>query len=70
MVLLINWGSKVSWIISISHSLLSQIRMEEYSALEQEALPRDVTPFAVFVLLYVIRDYYLHRTKTPHVTQV
>jgi len=40
--------------------------MEEYSAPEQEALPW----FAIFVLLYVISDNYLHRTKSPHVTQV
>lgn len=44
---------------------MSQIRMEEYSALEQEALVRDVTLLAIFALLYMTNNY-LHRTKSPH----
>lgn len=61
------YGSKITCIISVSHSFLSQIRKEEYSALEQKALQRDVTQFAVFVLLYMIKDNYLHRSKSYHV---
>lgn len=39
-----------------------------YFTPEQEVLPQDVASIAIFVLLYLIRDNYLYRTKSPHVT--
>lgn len=59
--------SKITQIISVSHSLLSQIRKEECAALEQKAQQWDVAQFPIFVLLSMIKGLYLHQSKSYHV---